>query len=60
MTRPQERAAKAVKYRESGGTGFTPVFGEEVEYGCVARGMKEATTREHTYNTIWMVIGALV
>lgn len=52
ITAPHETAANMVKYFESGGSGFTgdPASADcgEVLYGDVARGMKEATTRETT------------
>ncbi len=53
ITAPQESAAKTVKYRASGGMGFTAeVAGLDAEVGCVARGRKDARTLEMTYNTI--------
>ena len=54
MTAPQHSAAKTENLVASGGTGLT----EEddvylAEYGAFARGMNDATTREHTYRTIY-------
>ena len=56
ITAPQESAAKTVKYRASGGMGFTAELArldaDVALYGCVARGRKDARTLEMTYNTI--------
>ena len=55
MTAPQHTAAKTEKYLASGGTGFTAEDAVDVMlYGEGARGMKDATTREQTYSTIWI------
>lgn len=51
ITPPQQRAAKMENCVESGGRGL-PDPGAELGYGDFARAMKDATTREHTYNTI--------
>ena len=50
MTAAHDRAAKTVKYRASGGIGFTDEWEglEDVEYGVLERGIKEARTRETT------------
>jgi len=52
ITAPHEMAAKSVKYLESGGNGFTLELASadcgDVLYPEVARGMKDATTREIT------------
>lgn len=54
ITKPHESAAKAPKYRESGGNGREgePGGGGGREDG--PRGIKDATTREHTYSTIYV------
>lgn len=50
-------AANIENWRASGGMGFTVpgVDGVDEEYAVLARGMKDATTREHTYKTIFIV-----
>lgn len=53
ITAPQQTAANMENWRESGGTGLPGAAGE-FEYGDFARARKEDTTREQTYNTIWM------
>jgi hypothetical protein len=55
MTAPQQTAANTEKYLESGGTGLTAEDAvDDMLYGAGARGMKDATTREQTYSTIWV------
>lgn len=51
ITAPHEREANTVKYLESGGMGLT-ADSDDVdapdEYGVLALGMKDATTRDTT------------
>lgn len=55
MTAPQQRAANNEKCCWLGGTGFTgEVAVDAMVYGDSARGMKDATTREQTYSTIYV------
>jgi len=49
MTAPQQTAAKRVNKLESGGIGRPGCF---LSDGTTERGMRAATTREHTYRTI--------
>ena len=51
ITAPQQRAAKIENCLASGGKGL-PDAGAAPEYEVFARAMNDATTREHTYNTI--------
>lgn len=49
ITAPQHTAAKTEKYFAFGGTGLTADEAvEDMLYGVGARGMNDATTREHT------------
>lgn len=48
ITAPHDRAAKTVKYFESGGNGRPEFTGAAFEYGVVDLGINDATTRETT------------